>query len=67
MIPAEFREARRALGLSARAMAAALGVSDGRTVRRWEAGRHPISGPVERLVRRLLAERAAAPPPPHPL
>jgi len=58
MTPADFRKARHALGLSAQAMAFALGVSDGRTIRRWESGENPIGGPVERLVERMLADRS---------
>lgn len=41
-----FRGARHRLGLSANAMAEALHVSDGRTVRRWESGERDIPGPA---------------------
>lgn len=46
MTPAEFKAARKALGLSANAMAEALKVSDGRTIRRWESGQRDIPGPA---------------------
>lgn len=54
MTPAELREARQTLGLSAARFAAAVGVADGRTVRRWEAGDREIPGSVAILVRLLL-------------
>lgn len=57
MTPDEFKEARRKLGLSAQGMAAALGVADGRTVRRWEADDRDIPGPVIALLRIWLDER----------
>lgn len=48
MTPAELKEARRKLGLSAAGLAKALrmGKHGGRTVRRWEAGECEASGPV---------------------
>jgi DNA-binding transcriptional regulator YiaG len=54
MTPAEFREIRHALGLSAEGMARVLRVSSGRTVRWWESGGRPITGPVE-LAMELLS------------
>ena len=60
MTPAALKSARRVLGLSARGMAAAVGVASGRTVRRWEAGERPVAGYVVLLITRLLAEHAAA-------
>lgn len=58
MTPTALRSARHALGLSARGLALALGMTprSGRTVRRWEAGASPISGPVAAAVRALLRE-----------
>jgi transcriptional regulator with XRE-family HTH domain len=44
--PAELREAREALGLSADQLAVMVRMGDGRTVRRWEAGENEIPGPV---------------------
>ena len=53
MSPQEFRTIRRALGLSAEGCARVLGVSAGRTIRRWEAGSREIPGPVLRLMHLL--------------
>ena len=50
MTPTEFRRIRHALGLSAQGLARLLQVSDGRTVRRWEAGDRDIPGPVRVLM-----------------
>jgi len=41
-----FRRCRQALGLSTAGMARALLVSDGRTIRRWEAGDRAVPGPA---------------------
>ena len=57
MTPDEFREARHKLGLSAAKMARLLGLSDGRTIRRYEADEIEISGPVERLTRWLAFDQ----------
>lgn len=54
MTPDELRKARQTLGLSAARFAAAVGVADGRTVRRWEAGDRDIPGSVVILVRLML-------------
>lgn len=58
MTPAEFKSARKRLALSAEAMARAVGVASGRTVRRWERGDRAVPGPVAILVRHLLAGAA---------
>jgi len=50
MTPTEFRRIRQALGLSTQGLARLLQVSDGRTVRRWEAGDRDIPGPVRVLM-----------------
>lgn len=59
MTPAELKEARRKLGLSANAFGRMAGLrakddKPGRTVRRWEAGTSDIPGPVVVLTRLLL-------------
>lgn len=70
MTPAQFREARDRLGLSAAQMARALSDPDappsvkdpdtpagqvaGRTVRRWEDGSQDVPGPVVVAVRAML-------------
>ena len=43
---AELKAAREFLGLSADDLARVVGVEDGRTVRRWEAGDRDLPGPV---------------------
>ena len=63
MKPAEFKNARKALRLSSARMVTALAVADGRTIRRWESGQHPIPGTVELVVRQLLRGRESAEPP----
>lgn len=57
MTPTDLKQARQRLGLSAGAFARAVGVSDGRTVRRWEAGDRDIPGPVIVLMRLWLDPR----------
>jgi DNA-binding transcriptional regulator YiaG len=57
LTPAEFRDARKALGLTQDGMAAALdlvGVNRSDTIRSWEKGRRPISGPAATAVRYML-------------
>ena len=57
MTGAEFKEGRRALGLSTNQCAELFKVSDGRTIRRWEKGERDIPGPAQVLMRALLAEK----------
>jgi DNA-binding transcriptional regulator YiaG len=47
MTPAQLKEARKRLGLSAEEMAQFLRLSDARTVRRYEDGSREISGPIQ--------------------
>lgn len=47
MTPAEFKEARKRLGLSQAEMAEFLRLSDGRAVRFYESGQREISGPIQ--------------------
>ena len=49
MTPKQFREMRESLGLSQDQLAKMLGVSSGRTVRRWELGEREISETTARL------------------
>ncbi|MCW5615839.1 MAG: helix-turn-helix domain-containing protein [Rhodocyclaceae bacterium] len=58
MTPDELRAIRNQFGLSQSELAALLKVSDGRTVRRWEAGDRDIPGPAIVLLR-LLAKKPA--------
>lgn len=62
MTPAALKSARRVLGLSAEGLARCLGVSGGRTVRKWEAGDRAIPGPVALLIERMLADAQSATP-----
>jgi DNA-binding transcriptional regulator YiaG len=45
MTPAQFKEARNTLGLSAAGLASlwGMGINGGRTIRRWEAGDVPVN------------------------
>lgn len=56
MTPAQFKAARHTLGLTAAQMAERLGLSDQRSVRRYESGERRVSGPVALLMARLLEE-----------
>ena len=58
MTPDRIKEIRIALGLSQNGLAEALrlGANGGRTVRRWESGSMPISGPAQ-VAMELMAER----------
>lgn len=57
MTPAELTSARKALGLTQEALAIAIGVSGGRTVRKWEAGDRAIPQSVAKLVAILVKKR----------
>ncbi len=54
MTPAQFKQGRHALGLSTNSLAKLFRVSDGRTVRRWEAGDRDIPGPAKVLMTWLI-------------
>lgn len=56
MTPDEFITARKALGHTQHAMAEALnmGKHGWQTVSKWERGKQPIPGPIEKLVGLLL-------------
>ena len=49
MTAAEFKTARKGLGLSAKKMADALGVCE-RSVWYWEEGKRPVPKPIELLI-----------------
>jgi DNA-binding transcriptional regulator YiaG len=57
MTPAQFVQARAALGMTQRQLAEALrlGEDGGRAVRRWETGDRPVSGPVSLVIEALLS------------
>ena len=56
MMPAEVKDARRALGLSLKGMAELLrlGPNGERTIRRWESGEVPVTGPASLAIEMLL-------------
>lgn len=54
MSPSDFKAGRHTLGLSTNGLAKLFRVSDGRTVRRWEAGDRDIPGPAKVLMAWLL-------------
>lgn len=59
MTPATFARIRRAAGLTQSQLAERLRISDKRTIRRWETGERPISGPVTILMEQLAEEPEA--------
>lgn len=64
MTPAEIKAARHALGMTQAQLAAALelaGDSGARTVRNWEQGRNPITGPARVLIRTWVTIKNAFP------
>jgi len=65
MTPADLTAAREALGLTAAALGRALeleGRDPGQQVKRWEANKASIPGPVRVALRYMLAERASQEP-----
>lgn len=64
MTPETFRAIRIAAGMSVRELAAWLRIEDPRTIRRWEDGERPVSGPVSLLMEQLGSTAAAANRPP---
>jgi DNA-binding transcriptional regulator YiaG len=52
--PLELRAARIALGMNQRELAEALLLSGEATIRSWESGRRPISGPAQVAIRLML-------------
>lgn len=57
MTPQDVKDARHRLGLSAAELAKILrmGAAGGRTVRRWESGETPITGPASVAIEALLS------------
>lgn len=56
MTRTQFKDARKALGLSQNAMAEALGLKTSRAIRQFESGEREVSGPVAKLVAMLLEQ-----------
>lgn len=55
MTPAEVKAIRNAAGLTQTELARLLRISDIRTIRRWEVGDVPITGPAS-IIMSLIAE-----------
>lgn len=53
MAPSEIISIRKRAGLTQSSLAALLRISDKRTVRRWETGETPITGPASILLEML--------------
>jgi transcriptional regulator with XRE-family HTH domain len=65
LTPVQFKDARKALGLSQNAMAKSLGLKTSRAIRQYEAGERQVSGPVAKLIAMLLEQangKNATPP-----
>jgi len=56
MTPTELKAIRQRYGLSTRELAELLRISDQRTIRRWEAGDNPISGPASIVLELMDAD-----------
>ena len=50
MIPRQFKDTRKALGLTQSQMAVYLRLNSGRAVRAYELGEREISGPISKLM-----------------
>jgi transcriptional regulator with XRE-family HTH domain len=55
----EFKQARLDLGMTQEQIAAAVGVSSGRTVRRWESGERNVNPSASILAKILLGGKEA--------
>ncbi len=55
MTPSTFKTIRERAGLTQSGLAAFLRISDRRTIRYWETGERPVSGPVSFLMELLAA------------
>lgn len=53
MTPATIKAIRNRAGLSANQLARLLRISDGRTIRRWESGDVPVTGPASIILEML--------------
>lgn len=62
MSPADIKSARQRLGLSQSGLAEALrlGPNGERTIRRWEAGDVPVTGPASLAIEMLLDREQGA-------
>lgn len=55
MTPTHLRAIRASHNLSTRALASLLRIGDERTIRRWQAGDNPVSGPASIVLEMLEA------------
>lgn len=55
MIAAEVKSIRERAGLTQSGLAALLRLEDARTIRRWETGERPVSGPAS-IILEMLGE-----------
>jgi transcriptional regulator with XRE-family HTH domain len=65
MTPVQFKDARKAFGLTQKECAKTLGLKTSRAIRQYEAGERQVSGPVAVLVAMLLEQangKKATPP-----
>ena len=65
MTPVQFKDARKALGLTQKECAKALGLKTSRAIRQYQTGERQVSGPVAVLVAMLLEQangKNATPP-----
>ena len=63
MTPETFKSIRLRAGLTQAGLATYLRISDSRTIRRWEDGSRPISGPVTLLMEIKEASLEVVKPP----
>jgi transcriptional regulator with XRE-family HTH domain len=56
MTPVQFKDARKALGLTQKECAKTLGLKTSRAIRQYEAGERQVSGPVAVLIAMLLEQ-----------
>lgn len=56
MTPAEVVNIRKQLGLTQSGLARVLRISDLRTIRRWETGEVPVSGPASVVLELMAAD-----------
>ena len=53
MTPTQFKSIRERAGFTQAQLASLLRLADARTIRHWEAGTRPVSGPVSILMELL--------------
>jgi len=56
MTPVQFKDARKALGLTQKECAKTLGLKTSRAIRQYQTGERQVSGPVAKLIAMLLEQ-----------